>query len=86
MILFRKAAVAAFSLSLFAAALPAQAAEHVSVDFGNIAFAYSDGYWDHDHHWHRWHKGDLARYRKEHRDDYHGWKHDRDPDHGWHDR
>ncbi len=56
----------------------------VSIDFGNVAFAYSDGYWDNDHHWHHWHNAREAHaYRAAHRSDYHAWKHDRDHDQGW---
>ena len=58
----------------------------VSVDFGNVAFAYADGYWDRDHHWHAWRDArEAAEFRREHRDHYYAWHHDRDHDHGWHD-
>lgn len=32
----------------------------VEVDAGNVAFAYSDGYWDHNLRWHKW-SGDTQR-------------------------
>ena len=32
----------------------AHAAVSVQFDAGSVAFGYSDGYWDRDHHWHRW--------------------------------
>jgi hypothetical protein len=57
-----------------------------SFDLGDVAFAYSDGYWDHDHQWHRWHNSREAReYRARYREHWHGWKHDRDRDMGWRD-
>jgi hypothetical protein len=33
---------------------PAHAAVAIQFDSGNVAFGYSDGYWDRAHHWHRW--------------------------------
>ncbi|HLI19885.1 MAG TPA: hypothetical protein VKV32_02130 [Stellaceae bacterium] len=34
---------------------PARAADvSVNFDAGNVAFGFTDGYWDRDHHWHRW--------------------------------
>jgi hypothetical protein len=55
----------------------ANAAVGINFDFGNVALGYSDGYYDHDHHWHRWaHRGDGDRWRHDHRDMYHGWRHD----------
>lgn len=57
----------------------------ISFDVGNVAFGYQDGYWDRNHRWHRWHnEEEMRRYRAAHADGYHDWKHDRDPDHGWH--
>lgn len=54
---------------------------------GDVAFAYSDGWWDNDHHFHHWRNHSEARwYQRRHRDDYNDWRHDRDRDHGWHDR
>ena len=58
----------------------------IGFDVGNVAFAYSDGYWDHNHHWHRWHNHhERYLYMQDHADNYHGWVHTRDRDHGWHD-
>ena len=78
-----KAALIALSLSVVP--FTAQAGERIEIDFGAIAFGYSDGYWDHDHHWHRWHHhSDWERYREERREHAYEWRHDRDRDHGWH--
>jgi hypothetical protein len=66
--------------------MPAAARTAVVFDAGSVAFAYNDGYWDHDHHWHKWHNTREARlFRKEHADSWHAWKHNRDHDMGWHD-
>lgn len=54
----------------------AHAAVTVRFDMGNVAMAYSDGYYDNDHHWHRWrHHADMARFREAHADMYHEWRH-----------
>ncbi len=56
----------------------------VSFDFGNVAYAYQDGYWDNDHRWHRWRNSREHRdYRNEHRDNYRGGKHTRYHSQGW---
>lgn len=61
-----------------------RAGANVTLGFGNIAFAYRDGYWDNDHRWHRWHsRRDYRSYRHDHGDNYHDWNHDRDDDNGW---
>jgi len=53
---------------------------------GEIAFAYSDGYWDRDHHWHEW-RGDreAADFRNAHHEHYYDRRHDAEPNGGWHD-
>lgn len=57
----------------------------VGVGPGGIAFGYSDGYWDRDHHWHAWRNHEEAeRWRAENSAHYYDWKHDRDRDQGWH--
>ena len=64
-------------------------ADNVAVTFdpNGVAFAYTDGYWDRDHHWHAWHAPtDRRAYMKDHHDHYYAWKHDRDKDMGWHER
>jgi hypothetical protein len=54
--------------------------------YGNVAYGYQDGYWDHSHHWNQWRDQDeMNRYRKVEHNQYHDWKHDRDQDQGWHD-
>lgn len=39
--------------SLTPLATTAHAAVSVQFDSGNVAFGYSDGYWDRSHQWHR---------------------------------
>ena len=52
-----------------------------------VAFGYSDGYWDRGHHWHKWRDEREAReWRRANQEHYYEWKHDRDRDHGWHER
>lgn len=56
----------------------------VSLNVGDVAFGFQDGYWDRDHHWHHWRNQRQARYyRNASGSQYHAWRHDRDPDHGW---
>ncbi len=46
----------------FAAAGTASAADvGVSLNLGDVAFGYQDGYWDHSHQWHNWRNQDEAR-------------------------
>jgi len=69
------------------ASAPAMAAVDLSVDLGNAAFGYSDGYWDRDHHWHAWRNRQEAEYFRTHYGDhYYAVRHDRDRkdrDKGW---
>jgi opacity protein-like surface antigen len=58
----------------------AQAAVAISVNFGDVAAAYSDGYYDSHHHWHHWRAGEWDRYRHAHPHQAHAWRHD-DPHH-----
>jgi hypothetical protein len=69
--------LAAIAMSAFVAAanVPAASAATLSFNFGNVAAGFSDGYWDNGHHWHSWRRGELARYRAEHRDHYSNWRH-----------
>lgn len=70
----------ALAIATLASANLASAAG-VTFDIGNVALGYSDGYYDNDHHWHRWaHAADARRYRAAHKDQYHTWRHD-DPKH-----
>ncbi len=60
------------------------AASLISVDFGNVAYGYRDGYWDNGHQWHNWRNDSESQsYRSQHADGYHDWNHDRDADKGW---
>lgn len=53
---------------------------------GDVAFGYSDGYWDHEHHWHAWqNRDDSARFRAANHDHYYDRPHTSDKDQGWHD-
>ncbi len=57
----------------------------VSFNFGEVAFGYQDGYWDRGRHWHNWRNEDEMRnYRNSSGNKYYDWRHDRDPDNGWH--
>jgi len=61
-----------------------QANSVISVSFGDVAFAYRDGYWDNDHRWHKWrNRSDHDNYRNQHGDNYHDGNHRRYRDHGW---
>ena len=76
-----KLTIAAAAIAIAGATLtmsvPASAAVGVSFDFGNVALGYSDGYYDRDHHWHRWaHRADMERWHHDHADSWHGWRHD----------
>jgi hypothetical protein len=56
----------------------------IAVDFGSVAFAYNDGYWDNGRHWHAWRNDAESRgYRNHHGSNFHSWNHDRDHDNGW---
>ena len=81
-------AIAALALAAapMATTSPAAAAENlsVSVTSGNIAFGYSDGYWDQTHQWHRWHGRDEAQaWRQHNAAHYYDRRHDADKDAGW---
>jgi hypothetical protein len=71
------ATLIAITGATLAVCAPAHTAVGVTFDFGNVALGYSDGYYDCDHHWHRWaHRGDSYRRRLDHGDNHHGWRHD----------
>lgn len=77
----------AFGAALLALSQGAQARAVFSFDVGNVAFAYQDGWWDRDHHWHHWRNHrEMVEYQTRYHDHYYDWRHDRDPDHGWHDK
>ena len=70
------------------AAMPASAADSFSFSFntGDVAFGYSDGYWDHDHNWHRWRNAREAReFRARYSDHYQHRAHTRERNGGWRD-
>lgn len=54
-----------------------------SIQLGNVAFGYRDGYWDNSHRWHHWRNNSDYRYYRDHGNHYYGWNHDRDDDNGW---
>jgi hypothetical protein len=54
----------------------ALAAFGISFNVGDVDVAYSDGYWDHHHHWHAWHRGEADWYRSHYRSNWHEWRHD----------
>ena len=57
-----------------------------SFNTGDVAFAYSDGYWDHEHHWHGWRDEREAReYRARYAERYDERRHDRVENEGWRD-
>jgi hypothetical protein len=70
---------------MLAAGMPARAQNvSVGVNLGGIAFGFNDGYWDRDHHWHRWHNAqEAAAWRAQNHDHYYAWRHDRDEGQGW---
>ena len=77
--------VAGLSIS---APTPASARDEFSFSFntGDVAFAYSDGYWDHNHNWHRWRNAREHReYRRHYGDRYYARRHDRERNMGWRD-
>jgi hypothetical protein len=56
----------------------------ISINFGDVAFGYSDGYWDNGRRWHAWRNdADARAYRAHHGSNFHTWRHDRDSDNGW---
>jgi hypothetical protein len=83
----------AFSAGTMTHVAPAQAADvSVQFDAGNVAFGYSDGYWDRAHAWHPW-PNEAARtdWQSRNRAHYFEQRHDqvagagwRDTDHWWH--
>jgi len=51
----------------------------ITLAVGGIEVAYRDGYWDRDHHWHRWHdRQEAERYRAAYPDKYYDRDHDGD--------
>ncbi|HWU54657.1 MAG TPA: hypothetical protein VN175_04085 [Rhizomicrobium sp.] len=80
-------AVAALSTAPLAAAAPAAAQpSHFSFRVGDVAFGYSDGYYDHDRRWHSWrNQRERNWYRVNYGNSYRGyhhrgWRYDSDRD------
>jgi len=68
-------------VTLVPLASPAVARPAVTVDFGNIAIGYRDGYRDQNHQYHRWaHQQDARTYRTQHSENYRDMNHNRDHD------
>ena len=81
--------VGAVAALTFANASPASAKETFSFSFntGDVAFAYSDGYWDRSHKWHKWHNTREAReYRSHYASNYTPARHTRVKNGGWRDQ
>ena len=65
-------------------AAPARAAVAVQFDSGNVAFGYSDGYWDRAHHWHRWpNRAARSDWREHNHEHYYSHAHTRERGAGW---
>jgi hypothetical protein len=84
------ALVAATTLGTVSVATTAPAAAResfvFSFDTGNVAFAYSDGYWDHNRNWHRWRNAREAyEYRVRYSDRYYHGPRRHFPNQGWRD-
>jgi hypothetical protein len=62
---------------------PAVARTGVSIDFGNVALGYRDGYYDQGHRYHRWARRDAMRYRTQYHDNYRDMAHGRDRHRSW---
>ena len=80
------AIVGAVAALTFASMTAAQARDTFSFSFntGDVAFAYSDGYWDRDHRWHNWHSAREHReYRNHYAGSYRASRHTRQHNNGW---
>lgn len=68
-------------LGAFAVAMPAVAQVGLTLNFGDVAIGYRDGYWDSHHQWHKWrHDDDYRNYSRAHPDRYRDMRHDEDHD------
>ena len=76
----------AIASALLAVPGPASARSSFAITFstGDVAFAYRDGWWDRNHHFHHWRHDERRWYKAHYRTSYHNWDHDRDRNHGWH--
>lgn len=84
------ALMAAVTMGAAACSTPAPAAARESFVFGfntgNVAFAYSDGYWDRSHHWHSWRSPrESYEFRMQYSDRYDHHRHGHYRDAGWRD-
>ncbi len=60
-------------------------AADVTFNLGDVAIGYNDGYWDHDHQWHKWQNTQHRQaYQKADGAEYHATAHTRAPNQGWH--
>jgi len=59
----------------------------ISFNLGDVAIGYTDGYWDHDHQWHKW-QNTKHRQAYQHADgaEYHATPHTRAANQGWHEK
>jgi len=75
-------AAASIAGSLAMAGAAPAAAQPVGFSFrvGDVAFAYSDGYYDHNRRWHTWRTRERDWYRTHYRASYRAMRHDRDRD------
>ncbi len=56
----------------------------ISINFGDVAFAYRDGYWDNNHRWHKWRNSrEQQDYRDQHGSHYRNGNHNRYRGNGW---
>lgn len=87
----RRTVLFAFAAALAAVPLvqvsPASAQVGVTVSIpGNIAFGFSDGYWDQSHHWHRWRNHDqMMAWQRAHQEYFVNHRHEREANAGWRD-
>ena len=55
-----------------------------SFDTGGVRFAYRDGYWDREHHWHNWANArEREEYRHRFADRYQAYEHRKLKNEGW---
>lgn len=79
---------ATLSTGAMTASIPAAAQGFAfSFNTGDVAFAYSDGYWDRSHRWHAWRNSREAReFRRSHGHLYNDTRHTRVRNQGWRDQ
>ena len=87
---FRTAAfiVGTISALTFSALSPASAGDNFAFSFntGDVAFAYSDGFWDQNRQWHGWSNDRERReYRNQYGQNYKAMRHSSYKHQGWRD-